>query len=340
VFPGYQKVTDAAARSKFENAWQTGLPDQNGLTLVEMMHAAERGELKAMYIMGEEPVLTDPDGNHVQKALKELDFLVVQNIFMGETGKYADVVLPGASFAEKDGTFTNTERRIQLVRRAIEPVGQSRPDWQIICQLSTRMGYGMEYRHPSDIMQEIAALTPSYGGITHDRLQAGGLQWPCRNESDPGTAILHQETFSRGLGKFMPTPYQPAFELPDGEYPLILTTGRVLYHWHAGTMSRQSPGLAEIYPQGVVEINPGDAGRIGCSSGDIVEVASRRGKICATAEVTTRSPEGVVFMTFHFKESPANLLTVDALDPVAKIPELKVCAVKISLVEVPDAARK
>jgi len=189
-------------------------------------------------------------------------------------------------------------------------------------------------------MQEIAKLTPSYGGITHDRLQAGGLQWPCRDESDPGTAILHQGIFSRGLGKFMPTPYKPAFELPDGEYPLVLTTGRVLYHWHAGTMSRQSPGLVEIYPQGVVEINPNDAGRIGCSNGDFVEVASRRGKICATAEVTTRSPEGVVFMTFHFKESPANLLTVDALDPVAKIPELKVCAVRISPAETPNAARK
>jgi predicted molibdopterin-dependent oxidoreductase YjgC len=293
------------------------------------MHAAEAGKIKGMYIMGEEPALTEPNSAHVQAALKKLDFLVVQNIFLGETGKYADVVLPGSSFAEKDGTFTNTERRIQRVRRAIEPLGQSQPDWIIISALSDRMGYPMKYQHPDEIMEEIAALTPIYGGVHYDRLEQGGLQWPCRHRDDPGTKYLHKDTFTRGLGKFIPVPYKKAFELPDEKYPMVFTTGRVLYHWHGGTMSRQSPGLAEIYPEALAEINPDDANKLGCSDGDVVELSSRRGNIRARVSVTDKSPPGVAFMTFHFKESPANLLTIDALDPVAKIPEYKVCSINI-----------
>ncbi len=329
VLTGYQAVTDAGIRARFEEAWHIKIPGAVGLTVVEMMHAAEAGKVKGMYIMGEEPALTDPNSAHVQAALKKLDFLVVQNIFLGETGKYADVVLPGASFAEKDGTFTNTERRIQRVRQAIEPIGQSKPDWVIISELSSRMGYPMKYQHPAEIMEEIASLTPIYGGVHYDRLEQGGLQWPCRHRDDAGTKYLHKDTFTRGLGKFLPTPYKEAFELPDEKYPFILTTGRVLYHWHGGTMSRQSPGLAEIYPESVVEINPEDAARLNCSEGDLVELTSRRGKILVKVRVTDRSPLGVVFMTFHFKEAPANLLTVDALDPIAKIPEFKVCSIKI-----------
>jgi predicted molibdopterin-dependent oxidoreductase YjgC len=283
--------------------------------------------------MGEEPALTDPDSCHVEAALKKLDFLVVQNIFMGETGKYADVILPGASFAEKDGTFTNTERRVQRVRRAIEPIGSSRPDWVIISRVSSRMGYRMNYNHPEDIMAEIASLTPAYAGINYARLEQGGLQWPCRSADDPGTRFLHANTFTRGLGRFAVTEYSKAVELPDEKYPMIFTTGRNLYHWHGGTMSRQSPGLEEICPEGLAEIHPDDAARLGLSDGDIAELASRRGKIKARISVTQKSPPGVVFMPFHFKESPANRLTLDALDPVARIPELKVCAVNITRAE-------
>ncbi|MBN1368965.1 MAG: molybdopterin-dependent oxidoreductase, partial [Dehalococcoidaceae bacterium] len=333
VYTGYQPVTDAAVKEKFENAWGTKLDGKAGLTLVEMMHAVQAGKIRAMYVMGEEPALTDPDSCHVEAALKNLDFLVVQNIFMGETGKYADVILPGASFAEKDGTFTNTERRVQRVRRAIKPVGDSRPDWVIISQVSARMGYEMKYHHPSEIMAEIASLTPTYAGINYDRLEQGGLQWPCRSAGDPGTKFLHENTFTRGPGKFAVTQHRDAIELPDDKYPLIFTTGRNLYHWHGGTMSRQSPGLEEICPEGLAEINPDDAVKMGLDDGDIVEMASRRGKIKARISVTEKSPPGVVFMPFHFKESPANRLTLDALDPVARIPELKVCAVRISKAE-------
>jgi len=330
VYTGYQPVTDMAAREKFEQAWGVKLEGTAGLTLVEMMHAAQAGKVRAMYIMGEEPALTDPDSCHVEAALKKLDFLAVQNIFMGETGKYADVILPGTSFAEKDGTFTNTERRVQRVRRAIDPVGDSRPDWVIISLISTRMGYEMKYDHPSDIMSEIASLTPTYAGINYSRLEQGGLQWPCRSASDPGTRYLHANAFTRGKGRFAVTEYSKAVELPDDDYPMIFTTGRNLYHWHGGTMSRQSPGLEEICPEGLAEIHPQDAENLGLDDGDIVELASRRGKIKARISVTEKSPPGVVFMPFHFKESPANRLTLDALDPVARIPELKVCAVNIS----------
>jgi len=330
VLPGYQSVADEANRRKFEEAWQVTLPPTPGLTVVEIMHAATAGKIKGMYIMGEESALTDPNTTQVLKALKNLDFLVVQDIFLTETAKYADVVLPGASFAEKDGTFTNTERRIQRVRKAIEPVGDSKPDWVIISEVAGRLAYTMSYKDPAEIMEEIASLTPSYGGIYYDRLDQSGLQWPCRNREDPGTVYLHQGNFPRGLGKFHPTHHQEPFELPDETYPFILSTGRILYHWHGGTMSRHSEGLNEIRPEAEVEINPQDAERLGCFEGDPVEIASRRGKIVAKVKVTDRSPSGMAFMTFHFKEASANLLTIDALDPVAKIPEFKVSAVRIT----------
>jgi formate dehydrogenase alpha subunit len=332
VLPGYQPVTDAAARAKLEQAWGTSLPDKPGLTLMEMMAAAEHGKVRGMYIMGEEPAINDPNSTHVRAALKKLDFLVVQNIFLGETGKYADVVLPGASFAEKDGTFTNTERRIQRVRQAIPALGQCKPDWVITSGIASRMGYPMNYRHPSEVMEEIAGVTPIYGGVHYDRLDKSGLQWPCRSREDAGTKYLHKDSFSRGKGKFMPVAYKEAFELPDAEYPIIFSTGRILYHWHGGTMSRQSKGLAEIAPEAMVEISPVDAAKLKLADGDIAELASRRGKIQAKVKVTDKSPDGVAFMTFHFTEAPANLLTVDALDPVAKIPELKVCAIKMEKV--------
>ncbi len=329
VFPGYQPVDDDKTRDKFEAAWKTELPAAPGLTLVEMMHAAEAGSIRGMYIMGEEPALTDPDSLQVANALKKLDFLVIQNIFLGETGKYADVVLPGASFAEKDGTFTNTERRVQRIRQAIRPVANSRPDWKIITSISRSLGYAMPYSHPCQIMEEAAKLTPIYGGISYERLEQGGLQWPCRNLQDPGTKYLHEESFTRGRGQFTPVRYEPAGEAPDDNYPVNLTTGRNLYHWHGGSISRQSPGLNEICPEGRAEINPEQAAELGCETGDIIELYSPKGKIYARVEVSEKSPPGMVFMPFHFRESPVNQLTSDILDPVAKIPGLKICPVNL-----------
>jgi len=255
---------------------------------------------------------------------------VVQDIFMSETAQLADVVLPGTSFAEKDGTFTNTERRVQRVRKAVEPIGDSKPDWWITCQIAQRMGgTGFDYKHPSTIMEEIASIAPSYGGISYKRLEKGGLQWPCPNADHPGTSILHTIQFTRGKGQFVPLEYKPSAELPDKEYPLLLTTERSLFHFHTGTMSRKVKGLNVFRSEELVEINPDDASSLGIDDGEKVHVISRRGKVTAKAKVTEASPEGVVSMTFHFAESPTNLLTNPALDPVSKIPELKVCAVRI-----------
>jgi predicted molibdopterin-dependent oxidoreductase YjgC len=296
---------------------------------MEMMKGIADGKVKALFILGENPLLSDPNVNKVKDELKHLDLLVVQDIFLSETAELAHIVLPGVSFAEKDGTFTNTERRVQRVRKAIEPLGNGRPDWQIIGDLSTRLGYPMSYPSPKEVMEEIASLTPSYGGIRYERLEGLGLQWPCPTADHPGTPFLHKDRFTRGRGKFHITPYVPAPELPDEEYPYLLTTGRVLYHYHT-LISRKSKGLSEIYPEGVVEINREDALRLRIQPDNgLVEVASRRGKVKVKAKVADNLPPGVVFMTFHFKEAAANLLTIDALDPVAKIPGYKVCAVKI-----------
>jgi formate dehydrogenase alpha subunit len=338
VYPGYQAVADPAIRDKFEFAWGCSLPSSPGLTVIEMLEAAYRKEIKALYLMGENPALSDPDIGHAWEALAKLEFLVVQDIFFSETAKFAHVVLPAASFAEKDGTFTNTERRVQRVRKAIEPIGDSKPDWWIICQVAKRLVIAsgeatkqsvFDYSHPFDIMEEIRELTPSYGGISYQRLENGGLQWPCPTDDHPGTPILHVNTFVRGKGRFIPLKYIPPKELPDEEYPLILTTGRSLYHYHTGTMTRKSAGLNIIEPEGTVEINPRDALQLGITQGDKVKVSSRRGEVITKAEVTQASPPGVIFMTFHFAESPANALTNSALDPVAKIPEYKVCAAKL-----------
>jgi len=335
VFTGYQKVTDPEARAKFEEAWGVQLPAEPGLTVVEILQAAGEGRIKALYCMGENPVLSDPNSTHTIEALKKLDLLVVQDLFLSDTAELAHVVLPSASFAEKDGTFTNTERRVQRVRKAIEPPGQARPDWQIIADLATRMGYPMHYDHPSQIMDEMARLTPIYGGISYERLENGGLQWPCPDPEHPGTPYLHKGRFSRGLGRFHPTPFKEPVELPDDDYPFILSTGRVLYHFHTTTMTRQSDGLAELYPGGDIQVNPDDARRLRIKHGELVEVASRRGVVKAKALLTERVPPGMVYMPFHFREAPANVLTIDALDPIAKIPEFKVCAVRLTKIGAP-----
>ena len=333
VYTGYQQVANAEVRAKFESAWGCTLPGEPGIVLTEMFHAMDEGRIKALYLMGENPVLSDPDAKHVEEALKKLDFLVVQDIFLTETGQLADVVLPGVSFAEREGTFTNTERRVQRVRKAIDPVGDSKPDWQIICQMAKQMGAkGFDFTSPSEIMEEIGELTPSYGGIAYARLENGGLQWPCPDRKHPGTKYLHAEKFTRGRGKFAPLEYKPPREEPDDDYPLVLTTGRSLYQFHTGTMTRKVRGLNILRGEELVEMNPQDAGALGIADGDKVQVTSRRGKVTAKAKVTEGSPKGVVFMTIHFAESAANLLTNPVLDPVAKIPELKVCAVRVERV--------
>jgi len=332
VYPGYQAVTSPEAKARFETAWGTPLSDQVGLTVMDMMDAAAEGCVRGMYVMGENPMMSDPDINHVRECLEKTEFLVVQDIFITDTARLADVILPGVSFAEKNGTFTNTERRVQLVRQAVRPPGEARQDWAIICDVATRMGYPMHYAYPAEIMEEIASVTPIYGGIHHERLENGGLQWPCPAVDHPGTPILHVGRFSRGLGHFVALEHLPASELPDEEYPFLLTTGRVIYHWHGGEMTRRSAGLDAIYPEALVEVDPEDARRLGIPDGGRVRLASRRGEVVARAWVTERIQPGVVFLSFHFAEAAANLLTNPALDPVAKIPEYKVCAVRVEKV--------
>ncbi len=330
VYSGYQGVSDPFIRGKFEKEWECSLNPNPGLTLTEIFDAAHKGKIKALYIVGENPMLSDPDLKHIKEALEKLEFLVVQDIFLTETAELADVILPATTFAEKDGTFTNTERRVQRVRKAIEPIGNSKPDWWIACQLAQKMGAkGFNFSHPYQIMDEIAYLTPAYGGISYNRLDKVSLQWPCPSPEYPGTPILHVDMFTRGKGRFLPLEYKPSAELPDKEYPLVLTTERSLFHYHTGTMTRKVSGLNTLRPEELVEINPEDASLLGIGNGETVKVISRRGEVVAKAKVTEASPVGVVAMTFHFAESPTNRLTNPALDPVAKIPEFKVCAIRI-----------
>jgi formate dehydrogenase (NADP+) alpha subunit len=330
TFPGYQAVNNPDVRQKFEAAWGCHLNPQPGLTLTEIYSAAYHKQVKAIYLIGEDPVLSEPDMNHTLKALNNLDFLVVQDIFLTETAKLAQVVLPAASFAAADGTFTNTERRVQRVRKAVPPPGEARPDWEIVCRIAQRMGKsGFDYTYPSQIWDEMARLTPNMAGISYARLDKGGLQWPCPTPDHPGTPILHTQTFTRGKGRFVPLSYRPSAELPDKEYPLILTNERSLFHYHTGTMTRQVPGLNKLRNEELVEINPEDAAALGIADGDWVKVRSRRGEVNSRVRVTTDSPAGVVSMTFHFAESPTNALTNSACDPISKTPELKVCAVSV-----------
>ncbi len=328
--PGYQKVADPKAREKFSKAWGLPVPETAGKTVSEIFNAIDDGEIKFLYIMGENPMVSDPDLNHLEKVLAKIPFLLVQDIFLNETAAFADVVLPAASFAEKDGTFTNTERRVQCLHKAVKLPGEAKADWQIITELMNKLGYKASYSHPAEIMAEINALTPSYGGITYNRLENGeGLQWPCLNEEHKGTKFLHKDKFTRGLGAFAVCPYTLSREVPDTEYPFILTTGRVLYQYHTRTMTGKSAGVQEIAGEPYVEINRLDAHSLGIANGDKVTVSSRRGSVITTAKVVETIGRGVLFMPFHYSQAAANRLTNKALDPYAKIPELKVCAVKI-----------
>jgi len=329
VFSGYQKVHIPANVEKFEKAWGVKLSDKPGITVPEMLNAAHDGKVKAMYIMGENPMVSDPNTNHVEASLKHLDFLVVQDIFLTETAKLADVVLPAASFAEKDGTFSNTERKVQRIRKAIPNVGQSKSDWEIVVELMNRMGYDCSYASPADIFDEIARVTPSYAGISYNRIEESGIQWPCPSSEHPGTKYMHKEKFTRGKGLFKPAAYQPSAELPDADYPLILTTGRILYHYHTMTMTGKNEGLMKIAGESFIEINPCNAKKIGIEDGEVVRVVSRRGQVEVKARVSDIVDEDVVFMPFHFAKGAANMLTNAALDPISKEPELKVCAVKV-----------
>jgi len=337
VYPGYQLVSDPESRKKFENRWGTSLDPEPGLTTMEMVDEAESGAIRGYFVMGENPMMSEPDLMHARHVMEKLEFVLCQDIFMNETGEYADIILPAASFAEKHGTFTNSDRRVQLIRPAITSPGEARPDWRILQELACRVeqklevknSIGFDHNNPAEIWDEMAELTPPFQGITHERIKKeSGVHWPCPTPDHPGTPYLFSESFPRGKGALTPLAYRPSQELPDEEFPLILSTGRVLYHWHGGTMTRRSK-LDDIYPEALIEIHPNDAERIGIYTGDWVKIRSRRGEIEVKALVTERSPEGMVFLPFHFVEAAANILTLDARDPQAKIPDFKVCAVAV-----------
>ena len=331
VYSGYQKVVDPAAREKFEKAWDVeGLPGNVGLTVTEIISGLGNGKVKGLYIMGENPIISDPDQNHVRECLEKAEFLVVQDIFLTETAVFADVVLPGASFAEKDGTFTSTERRCERVRKVIDPPCEAKADWQILCDVAKAAGYKqMDYNHPSEIMDEISKVTPIYGGMTYDRLDPHGLQWPCLSKDHPGTVYLHKDKFAKGVGTFMPRPFIEPKESPDDEFQFILSTGRIYWHWHTRTLTGRTSTLEREAPTPYVELHPKDAKEIGIRNGEKVRVTSRRGELELAALITEKVTRKSCFIPFHYWEAAANVLTINAVDPIAKIPEYKVCAVKV-----------
>lgn len=347
-YPGYQRVDDEAAAVKFEKAWNVepgGLNRKLGLTTTEIMSAVGPNGVRALYIMGENPMMSEPDLNHTRHKMEQLEFLVSQDMFLNESSSFADVFLPAASWAEKDGTFTNTDRRVQLVHQAIRPIGQARPDWQIICALAKRLEQKLDirssshwdYSHPSQVIEEMGRVVPEYAGVKYARLDQGGLQTPVWDDHHPGTPFLFTDRFPRGRGKFHAVEYNPSTEMPDEDYPLILTTGRVLEHWHGGTLTRHS-WMDDLYPEALIEINPADAAHLGVKDQDTVRVTSRRGSIVLRCKVTQKTTPGVVFIPFHFAEAAANILTIDAVDPQAKIPEYKACAVRVIPADVSELA--
>ncbi|HEY7218843.1 MAG TPA: formate dehydrogenase subunit alpha [Candidatus Binatia bacterium] len=338
-YPGYQRVDDEASAHKFEQAWNIepgGLNRKLGLTTTEIMSEVRPGGVRALHIMGENPMMSEPNLNHTRHMMEQLEFLVAQDLFINESGAYADVFLPAASWAEKEGTFTNTDRRVQRVRKALDPRGQARADWEIICDLAGRIEEKLgrrqsafwTYQTAAEVLEEMGRVVPEYAGVKYRRIEEQGLQTPVWDDRHPGTPFLFAETFPRGKGKFHPLEYVPSVEMPDEEYPFILTTGRLLEHWHGGTLTRHSK-LDDLYPQARIEINPADGARLKIDDGQAVRVSSRRGTVVLRAWVTQRTTVGVVFIPMHFAEAAANLLTIDALDPLAKIPEYKACAVRI-----------
>jgi formate dehydrogenase alpha subunit len=349
VYTGYQGVTvpdiqEKFIQEKFESLWGVKLNPKAGLTATEMIDGALTGAVRGMFVVGENPMLSEPNQAHTRQALEQLEFLVCQDIFVNETGEMADVILPATSFAEKDGTFTNTDRRVQRCRKAVEPVGNSRADWQIICDLGKRvearlgvtLSAGFDYDHPADIWEEMRQATPDFWGIDYDRIEReGGVHWPCPDFDHPGTPYLFADTFPSGRGKFYELEYGSESEQPDEEYPLNLTTGRVLYHWHGSTMSGRS-SLEEAFPEAICEIHPDDAARYDIETGDWIALTSRRGTIQMRALVTGRSPRGTIFIPFHFAEAAANKLTLVQIDSRAKIPDFKNTAVRIEKTAAPE----
>ncbi len=330
-YHGYQKLSDPAAVEKFSKAYGVALPTNIGYTITDMVEKAAEGELKALYIMGEDHLMSEPNIKQVEKAFENLELLIVQDIFFCETAPMADVVLPAASFAEKDGTFTNSERRVQRIRKAIEPIGESRPDWEIVCDIAKQTGYDkMNYQSASEVWDEIAELSPIFKGISYERIEKVGLQWPCFDKDHCGTKFLHEGSFTRGKGKFHALDYRPPAEEPDADYPFYLTTGRILYHYNVGTMTLRSVGSAQKVPECFCEISTADAEKLGLKNGDEVKVTTRRGELIVKASVGDRVKEGRLWMPFHFPKTPANLLTNDAFDNITRTAEYKVCSARIS----------
>jgi formate dehydrogenase major subunit len=339
-YPDYQLVTLDDARELFEGAWGRELDPERGLTVTEIIASALHGGVRGMYMMGENPFLSDPNVNKVRKALSALDFLVVQDIFLTETAEFADVVLPASSYMEKEGTYTNTDRRVQIGRKVLEPPGEAREDWKIICDISTRVGLPMDYGSPREVFDEMAAMMPNYTGLSYDNLGASGKLYPNPDpEHSDGTVVLFDERFGTDDGKahLVPAEWLPAKELPDDEFPFILNTGRLLEHWHTGTMTRRSFALDALEPEAHVYLNPDDAAAMGVGEGDFVRVTSRRGSIELATRISHRDTPGTCFIPFHFREAAANVLTIDEIDPHGKIPEFKFCAVKVEPAGVPVA---
>ncbi len=332
VYPDYQKVASPESQKKFEKAWGVSLDPNPGLTVVEIINGALVGSIKGMYMMGENPFLSDPNGNKVRKALANLEFLCVQDIFLTETAEFADVILPATSFFEKFGTYTNSDRRVQVGQKTMEPPGQARVDWELVCEIATRMGYPMSYKSADEIFAELPSLAPSYSGLDYENLKPAGKLWPCPDPAtSDGVQLLFGDGFptESGRGKFVPVDYQPAAELPDEEYPFILNTGRLLEHWHTGTMTRRSKALDAIEPEATCQMNPEDLTELGVDPDGYVKLSTRRGTITLRARATPGVSRGNVFVPFHFREASANILTNDVLDPFGKIPEFKFCAVRV-----------
>jgi formate dehydrogenase major subunit/formate dehydrogenase alpha subunit len=329
--PGYQRVEDPQVRAKFEKAWGVPVPPKDGMNLNVMMKEMAKGKVKGLYVIGEDLVMSEPNAANVEKGLNQCEFVVLQDIFENETTRFADIILPAACFAEKEGVFTNSDRRVQRVRKAVDAPGQARPDWEILCDVSRAAGYPMpHYEHPREVYDEMAALVDGYAGINHERIDTeGGLQWPCPSKDHPGTETLHSEGVMRGKGEFQPVAYRPSAELPDEDYPLLLSTGRTLYHYNVGTMTTRSAGAMARQPENFIEMHRRDAKKRGVWEGDTVRVTSRRGAVEAIVNISPRMRPGCVWMPLHFADSNVNLVTNDAGDSITGTGEYKVCAVKV-----------
>jgi formate dehydrogenase alpha subunit len=334
TLPGYGSLDSVDQLDKYEKAWKTKLPRRPGKPATEVWENILKGEIRALYVFGEDPAVADPNIAHVQKALEKVDFLVVQEIFLTDTAKAADVVLPAACYAEKEGTFTCTERRVQRIRKAVNPPGEAKPDWKIICELSNKMGYALNYDSAEDIFEEIRKLLPQYAGITYKRLEKVGLQWPVPTEDHPGTVVLHTEKFTRGRGLFIPEDYVPPVEQADDAYPMLFTTGRDLSRYNFNSMTGKTAAIDEVSPECFAEVNPADAKRLGIKEKDWLRLTSRRGSVEMRAAITDRSQEGTIFTTYNHLETLVNFLTLDALDRLSRSPEYKLCAIRVEVLGV------